>query len=449
MLNGPILPMLAKLSAPNAATAFAFTAMWVTDAWYIGQLGTLSLAAIALVFPIQTMMLMMSAGAIGGGVSSAIARALGASDTARADALVWHGAVVAIAMALLYFLLFGLLARPVFGALGGSGAVLDSAVDYAVIAFAGGIAMWLANIFAAAIRATGNMTTPALWIFAAAALHVGLGGALTLGWGPFPRLGLAGLAVSITVAYGLATVMLGLTLVRGRSGVRLRPPGAMGGRPSGDLFRDILKVGLPTCGSSVLTIGTVLIVTRLVAELGVEALAGYGLGSRLELLVIPLTFGVGSALTSSVAANFGAGQIDRARRIAWTGAFIAGGVTGAIGLATALWPSLWLSHFTADPAAYAFGASYLHIARPFYGIFGLGMALFFASQGTGNMVLPVSAGAVRMLVAGGAGAAAVLWLGGGPTALFACVAAGLFCFGALLAAALFGRIWNPPAAAEG
>ncbi len=442
MLGGPIAPMLAKMSAPNVATAFAFVAIWVTDAWFIGRLGILPLASVALVFPVHTMMQMMSAGAMGGGVSSAVARALGAGDRTRADALVRHSVVIAAVMALLYFLVFGLFARPVFAALGGTGAVLDGAVDYGVIIFAGGITMWLANLFAAAIRGTGDMTTPALWFCAGALLHVGLCGGLTLGWGPLPRLGLLGPAVSVTAVHGLIALMLGLNLARGASGVRLRAWGKL----TGELFRDILKVGLLGCGNSIVNIGTVLIVTRLVAELGVEALAGYGLGSRLELLIVPLSFGIGGALTTSVGANFGARQIGRARRVAWTGALIAGGATGAIGLAAALWPELWLDRFTSDAAAYAFGAQYLHIAGPFYGFFGLGMALYFAAQGTGNMVLPVTAGAIRLVVAGGAGAVAVLWLGGGPASLFACVAAGLFCFGALVAASLFGRLWNPPAA---
>ena len=379
MLGGPVAPMLAKLSTPNVATAFSLTAIWIADAWYIGRLGALPLASIALVFPVQAMMQMMSAGAMGGAVSSAVARALGAGDAARADALVRHGIVIAIVMAFIYFAAFGLFAGPVFAGLGGRGAVLDGAVDYAVILFAGGIFMWLA-----------------------------------------------------------------LNLARGGRGAQLRTGWSL----SADLFRDILKVGLPACGNTVMTIGTVLIVTRLAAEFGVGALAGYGLGSRLELLIVPLSAGVGMALTATTGANFGARQIGRARRIAWTGGLIVGGAVGAVGLAAALWPSLWLDRFTSDAAIVAFGAQYLRIAAPFYGLFGLGMALYFASQGTGSMALPVTAGAIRLIVAGGGGAVAVLWFGGGPAALFACVAAGQFCFGAGVAASLFGRVWNPPAAAD-
>lgn len=441
MLSGPILTMLAKLSAPNILTAFAFAAISVADAWFLGQLGTVPLAAIALVFPVQTMMQMMSAGAMGGGVSSAVARALGSGDGARANALLWHGLIIANLMAALYFLIFGLLARPVFGALGGSGAVLDGATAYALIAFAGGITMWYANIFAAGIRASGNMITPAVGLVLASLLHVILCGALTLGWGPVPKLGLIGPAVAMTTAYGLAALYLGFVLLQGRTGVRL----TLGGGLKGGLFGDILKVGLPACGNSLLTIGTVLVVTKLIADISVEALAGYGLGSRLELLIIPLSFGIGSALTTSVGANFGARQIDRARRIAWTGGLTVGAVTGILGLAAAIWPSWWLGNFTADPAAYAFGAEYLAIAGPFYGFFGLGMALYFASQGTGNMFWPFTSGVIRLIVAAGFGAAAVFWFDGGHTALFVCVAGGLFSFGAVIAASLFGKVWRPAA----
>ena len=89
MLGGPIAPMLAKMSAPNVAMAFAFTAIWVTDAWFIGRLGILPLASVALVFPVHTMMQMMSAGAMGGGVSSAVARALG---KLHEDGVLWQDA---------------------------------------------------------------------------------------------------------------------------------------------------------------------------------------------------------------------------------------------------------------------------------------------------------------------------------------------------------------------
>src|SRR5207247_1081704 len=121
---------------------------------------------------------------------------------------------------------------------------------------------------------------------------------------------------------------------------------------------------------------------------GTFALAGYGMGVRLEYLLIPLVFGFGSALVTMVGTNFGAGQRARAGRVAWTGAAMAAGATEAIGLAAAFFPHSWLGLFTNEPAVLAAGAAYLRVVGPAYGFFGLGLALYFASQGAGRLLWP-------------------------------------------------------------
>lgn len=439
LLTGPIAPMLARLAAPNVAVATALTLVTIADAWFVGQVGTLALASLALVFPLQALMQMMSAGAMGGGVSSAVARALGAARPDRAQAVLLHALVIAVAMALLYVVIGAGFARPLFTLLGARGAVLEGAVDYAQIAFGGAVAMWLANTFASTLRGTGDMATPAVVLIATSAIQIGLSGALTLGWGPFPALGLRGPAVALVAAFSLAALTLWASLALGQAGFRPR----LRGLPlQSELFRDILKVGAIACGNAFLTIATVLIVTRLVAAQGPAALAGYGLGSRLELMLVPLAFGVGGALTASVGANFGAKHYVRARRIAWAGGLFTGVVAAVVGVTAALWPSLWLSLFTTDPSAYAAGALYLAIVGPFYGFFGLGMALYFASQGTGRMVWPLSAGVLRFAVTAGGGALAVGVFAAGTTVVFVLVAVGLVCFGSLLAASLFSSVWR-------
>ncbi len=124
-------------------------------------------------------------------------------------------------------------------------------------------------------------------------------------------------------------------------------------------------------------------------------------------MLVPIAFGVGAALTAAVGVNVGAGQFARARRFAFAGAGVTLLLTGALGISVAILPGLWLDLFTADPNAYAYGVSYLAIAAPFYGLFGAGQAFYFASQGTGRMILPVSVTVVRFLTVAGIGALAV------------------------------------------
>ena len=155
---------------------------------------------------------------------------------------------------------------------------------------------------------------------------------------------------------------------------------------------------------------------------GTEALAGYGLGSRLELMLVPIAFGMGAALTAAVGVNVGAGRYARARRIAWTGAGATLVPTGLVGVCVAAMPDLWLDPFTADPGACEFGVRYLVIAAPFHGLFGAGQALYFASQGAGRLVLPVPVSVVRFLTVTALGALAVSF-GWGVAGLFIAVAA--------------------------
>src|SRR5438093_1075759 len=186
-------------------------------------------------------------------------------------------------------------------------------------------------------------------------------------------------ALEAALAYSAAgTLVFFAYLVSGRSLVRLSPWTVRFERA---LFRDILRVGAPSLVNNIQTNLTIVLLTALVGSFGTFALAGYGMGVRLEYLQIPLVFGFGSALVTMVGTNFGAGQDARARRVAWTGAAMAAGVTESIGLVAALFPHGWLALFSAEPDVLSTGATYLRIVGPTYGFFGLGLALYFASQG--------------------------------------------------------------------
>ena len=158
LVTGPILPALLKLTAPNLAAMVVVTLVAICETIYVGILGTTALAAIALVFPMIMLMQMLSAGAMGGGVSSAISRALGAGDVARAEALALHAVVIGAAAGLFFSVVFALFGAPILRALGGSDAVLQEAVGYAGVALTAAILTWLLNTFASIVRGTGNIT---------------------------------------------------------------------------------------------------------------------------------------------------------------------------------------------------------------------------------------------------------------------------------------------------
>ncbi len=437
LIDGPIAATLIKLAAPNMLVMLAQTSVGLVETYFVGKLGTDPLAGVALVFPLLMLMQMMSAGAMGGGISSAIARALGAARRADANALVLHALVIALVFGLAFTIALLLGGRWLYAAMGGSGASLQAAVTYSHVVFAGAILVWLFNTLANVIRGTGNMMVPALVTCAGVVVLIPLSPCLIFGWGPFPRLGVAGGAVAVIIYYAVGSMVLAAYLRSGRSvvgltfhGIRFRWP----------LFADILRVGLVAALITVQTNLTIAIATGLVGAFGPAAIAGYGTGSRLEYLLIPLVFGLGGPLVAMVGTNIGAGRRDRALRVAWIGAGIATGLCEIIGFCAAVAPRAWLSLFDTAPAMIDAGSRYLHAVGPVYGLFGLGMALYFASQGAGRLLWPLLANMARLVIATGGGWLALRW-GGNLTDVFIALAIALAAFGLINAAAVASGVW--------
>lgn len=436
LLEAPILATLARLAAPGALLALFQSAVSIADTHFVGQLGTEALAGLALVFPMVMLLQMLSAGAMGGGVSSALARALGGGREDAARGIVAHGLAIAACAGLAFTALLLGLGDPLYALLGGRDEALAQALAYSHVLFAGATAVWLANTLASVLRGSGDTLTPALALAGAALVHIPLSGALTLGWGPLPRLGIVGAALAYVAAFSFASLAMGAVLWRGTLRPRRRH-----WRLERHVFREILRVGAVSSVGAMQTVLTAVVLTGFVGSFGTAALAGYGVGVRLELLQIPLVFAIGQALVVMVGANVGAGRAAHAKRIAWSGTALAAGISLAIGLTVALVPGAWVRIFSDDPAVLATGSLYLRVVAPFYALFGAGMALYFASQGAGRMVLPVLAGTARLalVVTGGA---LVVALAGPLAAVFAVIAGGIVLFGALIAYAVHRAPWE-------
>ena len=435
LLTAPIVPTLARLAAPGIALALFQTAVAVADTYYVGRLGTGSLAGLALVFPMVMLLQMTSAGAMGGGVSSAVARSLGAGNADGARKLVVHALVIAVCGGLLFTLLLLSFGRGLYGLLGGRDESLAQALAYSHILFGGAVLVWLANTLASLLRGSGNTLAPAIALALAMVVQVPLSGALTLGWGPFPRWGIAGAATAYVIAFGIATLAMAAWVWKSK----LRPQRAHL-KLEGRLFREILRVGAISSVSALQTVLTAVILTGFVARFGTAALAGYGVGVRLELLQVPIVFAIGQALVVMVGTHIGAGQGERAKRIAWTGTAGAMLVCVLIGWTVALFPSLWIHIFSDDAEVIATGSTYLHIVAPLYPLFGAGVTLYFASQGSGQVLKPVLAGTARLLFVV-TGAALVMQMGGPLWAVFAVIALGLAVFGGLTAWVVHKANW--------
>lgn len=441
LLTGPILPILLRFSLPNMVAMLATALAAIAETSYVGHFGAPALAGMALVFPFVMLQTMLSAGAMGGGVSSAVSRALGAGDASRANVLAVHALWIGISMGVVFMLVMELCGSAFMSALGGKGEALAQAVAYGEVAFAGSVFVWIVNTLSSVIRGSGNMKVPSVTLFAVALAQVLLGGALGLGWGPLPEMGMHGVAAGGVLANAGGALFLWAYLASGQGKITLRM------RSTGlhrQHLTDILRVGAVACISPFQTVLTILILTRLVASFGTQALAGYGIGTRLEFLLVPIAFAVGVASVPLVGMAIGAGQIARARQAAWTAAAVATALLGVLGLVVTLTPDVWTTLYTQDPSVRESAASYFLWAGPFYGFFGLGLSLYFSSLGAGKAVGPVIAGALRLLVVavGGwllADLQAPAWM------IFALVGAGMAVYGLSTVMIIHLTPWGAPA----
>lgn len=437
MLEGPILPTLLKLALPTILVLIVQTFVNVAEAYFVSHLGTDALAGTALVFPVFMLMATMSNGGIGGGIASATARALGAGSRRDAESILLHGIVLGILFGLAFTLGVALFGVPLYRALGGEGAALQAALEYSGVLFGASVLIWVVNLIASSLRGAGEVRVPAQIILLGAVIVVPASPALIYGFGPISGFGIQGAAIAIVIYYLVALGIL-VAYLRGK-----RTPLRLGWhRLEARLMKDILSVGGISAIGTVQTNLTVAFVTGLVGIYGTAALAGYGIGSRLDYLLIPLLFGLGSAAVTMVGANIGAGKVARARRVAWISALIAGGATEIIGLLAAFFPAAWIGLFTDDAEVLAIGSEYLRLVGPTYGFFGMGLLIYFSSQGAKRVGMPVLGGTIRMAVAGGGGWLVLHVFGGDRVALFATAAAASVAYGLMVALMLRYSRWR-------
>jgi len=446
LLHGPVAPQLVGLAAPILAVLALQTLVGIAETYFVSSLGTSAIAGVALVFPLFMLMTMMSNGGIGGGVSSAVARSLGAGRRADADALAFHALVIGAAFGAAFSLAAWFGGRALFATLGGKGDTLANALLYSNFVFAAAIPAWVTGLLGAVLRGAGNVRVPAVVTVAGAGATIVLSPALIFGWGPLPTLGVAGAGVAMLIFNTSAAAALALYLRSARAPVRLRLA-----RIQWRLLKDVLGVGLLSATGTLMVNFTVVMTTGLAGRFGGDAIAGYGLASRLDYALIPLLFALGTACVTIVGMNVGAGQHERAHRVAWTAALLSVLATAAIGGVAALAPAAWIHLFSHEPAVVRDGSAYLVRVAPLYPFVGLGMALYFACQGAGTMVVPFFAGVVRLAVIVLGGGLWVIHLHGSLTGLFWIVGGGQLLFGGIIALAMWllrpGLAARPAAAA--
>lgn len=352
-----------------------------------------------------------------------MARAVGAGRGKDAEALVRNAIVLALVFGLLTTAAEAFGGRALFRAMGGSGAALGAASAYADLALgAGAVLIWVVNLLTAALRGAGDTMSVAVVTLLGVVVSVPLSPLLIFGLGPIPAFGVVGAGVALLGYYAAALAFLLVYFHSRHCPLRLRFRARWFNRR---LIGDVLAVGgLAALGAATPNL-SVAVATAAVGAFGVDAIAGYGLATRLDFAMAPLLFGLGVGVMVFVGANVGAGRWRRAERAMWLGVLLGAGCAEVVGLAVATFPGVWLGLFTRDSATLAAGASYFRCVGPLYGVSAATMLVSFAAQGAGRALRPLIAGLVQLLVGSVGGLIAVTWFGADIGGLFLIVALGV------------------------
>ncbi|MEM9459309.1 MAG: MATE family efflux transporter [Myxococcota bacterium] len=366
LLEGPIGPALARLAIPMGLGIIFIIALNLADTYFVSMLGTAELAAMSFTFPVVSLVVSVVMG-VGIGTTSALAREIGAGDEQAIRRLATHSIMLAVLLVIVVSGV-GLVTQDlVFTLLGAEPELLPLLREYMTVWFLGAIFLVVPMTGMSAIRATGDTQTPMFIMMAAAIANIALDPVFIFGWGPVPAMGLRGAAIATLVSRSI-TLVLGLWVLRREDLLDLHWPSMAELRRS---WWSILSVGLPAAITNALTPVATAVLTWLIAQHGTEAVAAYGVGSRVESLLLIAPLALGSALTPFIGQNWGAHHNERVAR----GIVLARNFSVAWGAGAWVVLALGGNHladvFTDDPHVVDLVYQYLWIVPLSYGANGL------------------------------------------------------------------------------
>ena len=402
----PFNKIFFKLAIPNVCGTFFAASTVIFDLWYIGKIGISELAGVAYIFPIYMLTSMLSNGAFGGAISGATARAFGSKNITQAECIFRSAILIAFLGAIIMMFLFFYFSEIFLIYFNVDKQVSIAAITYGDILLKGIFLIWLFNIIIAITRGSGNTTIAAVsWLivllfhilFATLNFNFDEGNILLTNNVSFLNeifvfTSLEWSAISLLTGYLAGIIFILGFYFFGRHSYSFH-------------FQDILKLrgfykliksgSLASC-QSLMTISLALFCTTIIGMFGPNWAAGFGIAIRLELLLIPIIFGIGGALIAIVGANVGANKFKRAVHMTWKGTSFSILIVGIIGLFFSIYPDLWSGLFTSDLQTKATTKTYLNLVAPFYAFFALGLGLYFVCQAFNTLFWPVAGTFLRL-----------------------------------------------------
>ncbi|MDO4799333.1 MAG: MATE family efflux transporter [Bacillota bacterium] len=362
LTEGPVIPVLLKIALPIMGASFVQMAYNLTDMYWIGDEGSLSLAAVGIagffVWLSQALVLLARVG-----TEVKVAQRSGAEDEEGARSYARSGLLLGIGMAVVYTALVIVFRHALIGFFNTQNAFVEGeAVQYLTIVSFGFVFAFLNQIFTGIFNARGSSAAPFKINAVGLLVNMVLDPLLIKGFWIVPKLGVTGAAIATVFAQFLVTAIFAYQ-VFGRRFLFARFSLLRGGEPartSSDI-RDITKLGMAPAWHSALFTGIAIVIGRLISDFGPEAIAVQKLGTQIESISWMTAHGLSAALSAFIGQNFGARKVDRVR------SGYRAGLSLAISIGVATTALLYLGAefiyqlFVPEPTAIAMGGDYLRI----------------------------------------------------------------------------------------
>ncbi|MBV1915961.1 MAG: MATE family efflux transporter [Pseudomonadales bacterium] len=307
LTNGPVTPLLLGMAIPMVWGILSMIVISLGDIYFIGQLGSKELAALSFAFPIVMIFGRLSRG-MGTGAGSVIARSIGAGDQQSVERLCRDSLILSLIVMLIFAALGLTTIDLIFGLMGASPEILSYIHQYIEVWYFGAIFLAIPMSGNAILRAAGNARAPSQVMIFTSAINLALAPVLIFGLVGFPAMGLMGAAVATIVARALSVILTLYILVYQESLLKFSIP-------SWDDFvlssRSILHVGLPAAVSAMIIPLSGAVLIRLMADYGTDAVAAFGIVTRIEALAMVPLLAIAGSIAPFVGQNFGAKKYHR------------------------------------------------------------------------------------------------------------------------------------------
>jgi putative MATE family efflux protein len=395
LTEGPIGKALWSLSLPIVLSNTLYTSHQLVNTFWVGRLGATAVAAVSVSFPVLYLLV-----SLGGGLSVAgsilIAQYSGARDQAMVNHVSAQTLVMVVTISALFSFLGYVAVNRILHLMGIGPEVFDQAARYMRVSFLGIVFMFSFVTFQSILRGTGEVKLPLYIVAFSVTLNLLLDPLLIFGWGPVPALGVVGAAYATLITQGLSS-LLGLKILTGsRYGVRLR---FQDFAPDWKLVKRVFLLGLPASIEQSMQALGITLMTIIVAGFGTVAIAAYGIGFRVLTFVIIPALGISMATATLVGQNIGAGNVQRAVRVATLSgraAFLLLTAAGILFFAFA--PHVVRFFVPHDESLVASGALVVRYMSISFGFIGLQQSLMGAFRGAGDTFMPMTLAIVNVWV---------------------------------------------------